>query len=362
MRKGVVVVGGFAIAFIVALSTLEKKLKVIPKSLILLYYIHMKSTKPRLFSGMKPTGRLHFGNYFGALKQFVDLQDSHDTFVFIANLHALTGLPSKEKLLEDTHNLVLDYLGAGLDPNRVTIFKQSDVPAHASLAWIFNNLVTMSYLMRAHAFKDAEAKKSEVNVGTFTYPILMASDILLYDSDVVPVGKDQKQHVEYARDIAMKFNHQYGELFTLPKELILEEVETIPGTDGQKMSKSYNNTIALFATDEEITRAVMSIATDSRGKDEEKDPDELVLYQIHRYFNPSAELKEQYRKGLGYGDAKKMLIEDIIAFVTPMRERRAHFEKNPKLVQEILVTGAMKANDIAMKKIFDVYEAMGLTQ
>jgi tryptophanyl-tRNA synthetase len=311
---------------------------------------------------MQPTGRIHIGNYFGALKQFIDLQHSHDTFVFIANLHALTGLPAKEKLIEDTHNLILDYLGAGLDPEMVTIFKQSDVPSHANLAWIFNNFVTMAYLMRAHAFKDAEAKKQDVNVGTFAYPVLMASDILLYDTDVVPVGKDQKQHVEYARDIAEKFNNQYGVQFKLPKELILEDTGIIPGIDGRKMSKSYGNTIPLFATDEEITKAVMSITTDSKGKDEEKNVDDLVLYQIHKYFNPSAELKVQYSKGLGYGDAKKMLIADIIAFVTPMRERRAHFEKNPKLVHEILVTGAMKANDIAMKKIFDVYEALGLTE
>ena len=265
----------------------------------------MQSPKPRLFSGMQPTGRIHIGNYFGALKQFVDLQDTHDTFIFIANLHALNGLPGKEQLIEDTNNLVLDYLAAGLDPEKVTIFRQSDVPAHASLTWIFNTLVTVPYLMRAHAFKDAEAKKSEVSVGTFDYPVLMSADILLYDTDVVPVGKDQKQHVEYARDIAGKFNHQYGELFKLPKELILADTEVIPGMDGQKMSKSYHNTIPLSATDEEITKAVMSIVTDSRERNEEKNPDELILYQIHKHFNHSPELREQYAQGLGYGDAKK---------------------------------------------------------
>lgn len=319
-------------------------------------------TKKRLFSGMQSTGRIHIGNYFGALKQFVDLQDQYECFIFIANIHSLTGLPQKETLINDTRNLVLDYLAAGLDPEKVTIFKQSDVPAHTSLAWIFNNFVTPAYLERAHAFKDAEAKKKEINVGTFTYPVLMASDILLYNTDVVPVGKDQKQHVEYARDIAGKFNNQYGELFKLPTELILENVATVPGTDGQKMSKSYGNTIPLSATDEEITKAVMSIATDSRGKDEEKNPDDLILYQIHKLFNPSEELKSQYRQGLGYGDAKKMLINDIITFVTPMRERRKKYENDPKLVQDILVKGAMKANDIAMKKIFEVYEAVGLTE
>lgn len=322
----------------------------------------MLSPKKRLFSGMQSTGRIHIGNYFGALKQFVDLQDEYECFIFIANIHSLTGLPSKEKLVDDTNNLILDYLAAGLDPKKVTIFKQSDVMAHTSLAWIFSNLVTNAYLERGHAFKDAENKKKEVKTGTFIYPVLMASDILLYDTDVVPVGKDQKQHVEYARDIAGKFNNQYEEIFKLPKELILEDTEIIPGTDGQKMSKSYDNTIPLSATDDEITKAVMSITTDSKGKDEEKDPDEIVLYQIHKLFNSSTELRTSYKKGLGYGDAKKMLIKDIIDFLTPMRERRKKYEDDPKLVEEILLHGAVHANDVAMKKLQAVYEAVGLTR
>lgn len=323
----------------------------------------MQSTKPRLVSGVKPTGRIHVGNYFGAIQQFVALQHEYDSFIFIPNLHALTeNIPSKKDLIQRTMDVVLDYLAVGIDPEKATLFKQSDVPAHASLAWIFDCLVTVPYLMRAHAYKDSEAKGKEVSAGTFTYPVLMAADILLYDATIVPVGKDQKQHVEYARDIAIKFNNQFGDLFTLPQEKILESTAIIPGTDGRKMSKSYNNTIPLFATDEEISKAVMSIPTDSRGKDEEKDPDEMILYQIHKYFNPSDTLRASYAKGLGYGDAKKMLIEDIITFTTPMRERRAKFAANPKLVQEILVMGAMKANDIAMKKIFAVYEAIGLTQ
>jgi tryptophanyl-tRNA synthetase len=310
---------------------------------------------------MQSTGWIHIGNYFGALKQFVDLQDEYDCFIFIANIHSLTGLPAKDKLISDTKNLVLDYLAAGLDPKKVTIFKQSDVPAHTSLAWIFSNFVTNAYLERAHAFKDAENKKKEVTTGTFIYPVLMASDILLYATDVVPVGKDQKQHVEYARDIASKFNTQYGEVFKLPKELILEDAGIIPGTDGQKMSKSYGNTIPLSATDEEITKAVMSITTDSKGKEEQKNPDDMVLYQIHKLFNASSELKVSYSKGLGYGDAKKMLISDIISFVTPMRERRKKYEDDPKLVEEILLQGAIRANEVAMKKLQQVYEAVGLT-
>ncbi len=324
----------------------------------------MESThiKKRLLSGIKPTGRIHIGNYFGALKQFVDLQEEYDTFVMVADLHALNGLPAKDQLYEDTQNLILDYLGAGLAPEKVTLFRQSSVPAHANLTLIFNTLVTVPYLERAHAFKDAEAKGKEVSVGTFDYPVLMASDILLYDTDVVPVGKDQKQHIEYARDIAGKFNYQYGELFKLPEEKIIEAVATVPGTDGQKMSKSYDNTIPLFALDEEITKAVMSIPTDSRRPEEEKNPDDLVLYQIHKLFNSSAELRGAYTQGLGYGDAKKMLIKDIVDFVTPMRERRKKYENDSKLVEEILLKGAVRANEIAMKKLTEVYEAVGLTK
>lgn len=323
----------------------------------------MESPKPRLVSGVKPTGRIHVGNYFGAIRQFIAMQDDYDAFVFLPNLHALTeNTLSKEELVEHTNNAVLDYLGAGLDPEKVTFFKQSDVPAHANLAWVFDSLVTVPYLMRAHAYKDAEAKGKEITAATFMYPVLMAADILLYDANVVPVGSDQKQHVEYARDIAQKFNFQYGEHFVIPEALIQDETGVVPGTDGRKMSKSYGNTIPLFGTDEEITKAVMSVVTDSRDRNEVKNPEELPLYQIHRLFNTSTELRTQYAQGLGYGDAKKLLIKDIIDFVTPMRERRAKFAENPALVREILVKGAMKANDIAMKKIFDVYEAVGLTQ
>ena len=333
----------------------------------------------RLLSGIKPTGRLHIGNYFGALQQFVALQDTHETFVMVADLHALTALskPEPEQLRTAVNNLVLDYLGAGLDPEKVTLFCQSHVPAHANLAWVFDCLVTVPYLERAHAYKDAEAKAHEVSAGTFTYPVLMAADILLYNADVVPVGKDQKQHIEYARDIADKFHAAYesgangggniggdgvadASLFTMPEPIILESVATVIGTDGQKMSKSYNNTIPLFATDEEITKAVMSIVTDSKGKDEQKNPDDIALYQIHKLFNDSAELKARYACGLGYGEAKKLLIADIVAFVSPMRARRASFEQDPGRVADILIAGARRANDIANAKVAEVYRAIGL--
>ena len=316
--------------------------------------------KKRLISGVKPTGRPHIGNYFGAMKQFVDLQHEYESFVFVADLHALNSVQDKDTMQKHTYDLVLDYLAIGLDPESVVLFKQSAVPAHTQLCWIFDTLVTVPFMMRAHAYKDAVARDIEPGMGLFNYPVLMAADILLYGADVVPVGKDQKQHIEYTRDIAGKYNHQYGESFVLPNELVLESVAVVPGVDGQKMSKSYNNTIPLFGSDEEITKAVMSIVTDSQGRDDEKNPDDLVLYQIHKLFNPSPELRAQYTKGLGYGDAKKMLTKDIIDFVQPMREKRAYYESNPELVQDILAKGALRANEIANKKIIEVYSAVGL--
>lgn len=217
--------------------------------------------KKLLLSGVKPTGLPHIGNYFGAMKQFVDLQDEYQCFCMIADYHAL-GIQHPKEMRELTESLILDYLAIGLDPKKVVIFKQSNVSAHTS-SWIFDTITTMPYLMRAHAFKDAEAKDKEISVGTFNYPMLMAADILLYDADVVPVGQDQKQHIEYTRDTAEKFNRLLGETFKLPNPIIYEHVATVPGTDGKKMSKSYENTIPLFAEKDEIAKLVMSIVTDS---------------------------------------------------------------------------------------------------
>ena len=235
--------------------------------------------KPVLLSGMKPTGTAHIGNYFGALKQWKDLQEAgeHDCYFMIADYHALNFIHDAAQMHALTMELARTLLAIGLDPERVTIFKQSDVPAHTELAWIFDTITTMPYLMRAHAFKDAEAKDKEINVGTFNYPMLMAADILLYDTAVVPVGQDQKQHIEYARDTAEKFNRTFGtETFSLPEPYIVPEVAIVPGTDGQKMSKSYGNTIPLFANSEEIEKAVMGIVTDSSGEYPEN------VYAIHK--------------------------------------------------------------------------------
>ena len=302
----------------------------------------MTDQKKILLSGVKPTGRPHLGNYFGALKQFVDLQQNYRCFIMLADYHALTTESDPVKLRQNTLDLAIDYLAIGLDPKRVTLFKQSDVTAHTELAWIFNCITTVPYLMRAHAFKDAEAKNKEISVGTFDYPMLMAADILLYQADVVPVGQDQKQHIEIARDTAEKFNRLFGETFKLPEPLILSEVKTVPGIDGQKMSKSYGNTIPLFATDEEITKQVMAIVTDSSGEVPQN------VYEIHKLFRRPEELSTLYESKKGkYKELKEALIADIRNFIAPLRERREGIAANPDQVKEILVRGAEEARAAA---------------
>lgn len=323
-----------------------------------------KESKKILLSGVKPTGRVHIGNYFGAMKQFVDLQDKYDCNIFIADYHAMTTVQSGKELSQAIIDVALDYLAIGLDPKKVTLFKQSDIPQVTELTWIFNCLTTVPYLMRAHAFKDAEAKNKEVSVGLFDYPILMASDILIQDSDIVPVGQDQRQHIEYARDIAQKFNNAYGETFKLPEPLILSEVETIVGTDGKKMSKSYGNIIPLFATDEEIKKAVMSIPTDSKGVAESKNPDESNIYAIHKLFlNDESRkfLREKYEKGgMGYKEAKELLIKDMTDFIKPMREKREMLAKDMETVLDILKEGGKRASIRVEKKMTDVRKKVGV--
>jgi len=319
--------------------------------------------RKKLVSGIKPTGTLHLGNYFGALKQFVDLQNEYDSNIFIADFHALTTIQEKEVLEKNIINIATDYLAAGIDPNKVNLFKQSDIPEVTQAAWIFNCITMMPFLMRAHSFKDAEAKDKEINVGVFDYPILMAADILLPSADVVPVGKDQKQHVEITRDIAEKFNRIYGETFKLPKPIILEETETVPGIDGRKMSKSYGNIIPLFATDEEIEKAVMSIRTDSKAPDEPKNPDEVIIYQIHKLILNEEEDKKirgRYESGIGYKEAKDLLIKDLKSFIKPMREKREYWVNNPQKVKRILKKGAKKAKKEISKKMDEVRNKIGM--
>lgn len=321
-------------------------------------------SKGILVSGVKPTGILHLANYFGAVKQYVDLQNEYESRIFVANLHALTTVHDSKKMKKQTMDVVLDYLAVGLDPQKTTIYLQSDVPHVAELAWIFDCLTTMPYLMRAHAFKDAEAKSKEINVGVFNYPMLMAADILVHDANVVPVGADQKQHIEISRDTAEKFNRIFGETFVLPNPLIIESVATVPGTDGQKMSKSHNNIIPLFATDEEIEKAVMGIPTDSKGVNEPKDPDSDTVFKLHVLVTPSATLEDvraRYEDGkIGYKESKEILIDSLKKFIGPMRERRAEWADKPKEVEKIIREGGERMRKVVHEKMIEVREKTGL--
>jgi tryptophanyl-tRNA synthetase len=307
----------------------------------------------KLFTGLQPSGTLHIGNYFGALQQTVELLKDSDGLVMIADYHALTSLKDAAALRANIINLVKDYIAVGIDPSKVIIFKQSDVPEHTELAWIFDCLVSVPFLMQAHAYKDKVAKGLEANAGLFTYPMLMAADILLYDTDVVPVGADQRQHVEYAREAAAKFNAAFGDTFKEPQEKILESVATVPGTDGKKMSKSYGNTIPLFGTKDEIAKAVMSIVTDSSGERPEH------VYAIHKLFRSDVDLAIIYEENKGkYKALKEALIEDIDALVAPMREVRDAITDDD--VRSILKEGGMRASERATEKMAVVREKVGV--
>lgn len=331
-----------------------------------------------IFSGVKPTGRPHIGNYFGAMRQFVDFQnpvkpdghgtsqDTGDTRYFsIVDYHALNLIQNAEEMRQLSLDVAIDFLAIGLDPKKSIIFKQSDVSEHTELAWIFDTITTVPYLKRAHAYKDAMSKGGEedVSVGLFNYPMLMAADILLYDTDLVPVGQDQKQHIEFARDTALKFNRIFGStslttsgpIFKLPEAYIMKDVETVPGTDGRKMSKSYNNTIPLFASDEEIEKAVMSIVTDSSGEKPEN------VFTIHKLFRQAAELDKIYEQNKGkYKILKEALIEDLKVFIKPMREKRAEISQNLDFVNKVLEEGKEKAKEAASKKMTQIKKAIGV--
>lgn len=318
----------------------------------------MSSAKPVLVSGVKPTGDLHIGNYFGAMRQFVELTKSGDyrSLIFIADYHALNTMQDAEEMRRRTRELVMAYIAVGLDPKEVVFFKQSEVPAHTELAWIFDTLTTMPYLMRAHAFKDAEAKNKEISVGTFNYPLLMAADILLYNAAVVPVGQDQKQHVEIARDTAEKFNRIFREdVFQLPEPYIMPEVAVVPGTDGQKMSKSYGNVIPLFASRDELARAVMSIVTDSSGERPEN------VYAIHKLVKSELELEKMYDEHRGnYKMLKELLIEDLDRYLALMRAKYEELQNDSDIVDDVLTKGAREARAMSEAKMALVRRAIGV--
>jgi len=319
---------------------------------------------PRILSGIKPTGRLHLGNYFGMMRPSIDWQDRGEAFYFIADYHALTTVQDPAALREHTRGVAMDFLACGLDPQKAVLFRQSDVPEVTELAWLLTCLTPMPMLENCHAYKDHLAKGKVPSHGLFAYPVLMAADILLYDSNVVPVGRDQKQHVEVTRDLAEKANRLFGPIFTVPQPSIVSEVATVIGLDGQKMSKSYDNTIALFEEEKVLRKKVMSIVTDSAAVEDPKDPASssiVALYKLCADADSVALMEEQFRAGgLGYGEFKKRLFEALWQKFAPFRTKRAELAADPTTIDAILRDGAQRARAVAVPTIERVRKAMGL--
>ncbi len=320
----------------------------------------------RILSGVQPSGRLHLGNYFGAIRQHVALQDQGEAFYFIADFHALTSVQDRQVLRDNTRDVAIAYLALGLDPARATFFRQSDVPEVTELAWILSTVTGMGLLERAHSYKDKIARGIKPSVGLFTYPALMAADILIYDSNVVPVGEDQVQHIEITRDMAVHFNDVFkGDYLVLP-EARLSESPKIPGTDGQKMSKSYGNAIEIFATGKELKKSVMGIVSDSKTLEEPKDPATCNVFQIYKLFLSKLEreaLEARYRAGgLGYGDVKKELLAAVESYFAPYRAERERLLAAPQEVEAVLADGARRARTIARATLARVRDACGLPE
>ena len=318
----------------------------------------------RVLSGIQPTGRFHWGNYFGAIRQYIALQDADEAYYFIANLHALTTIREREVLRRNSLDAAMDLLALGLNPEKATLFVQSDVPEVSELCWILMTITSRGRLERCHAFKEKKSKGLPADMGLFTYPVLMAADILAYDSNCVPVGEDQVQHIEVCRDLAKAFNHHYGEVFVIPEAKVMPDAARVPGTDGEKMSKSYNNTIEVFEEVKPMRKKVMRIETDSRPMEDPKEPEGDHLYQLYSLFVDEEKrraLADLYRKGgFGYGQVKKMLADEAEAFFAPARERRAELEAHPERVLEILGDGATRARRKARAVLDRVQEACGL--
>jgi len=328
----------------------------------------------RVLSGVQPSGKLHLGNYFGAIRQFVELQREHEGLYFIADLHALTTIRDAARLRALSRDVALDYLALGLDPERAILFRQSDVPEVTELSWILSTVTPMGLLERAHSYKDKVARGISPDHGLFAYPVLMAADILVYGSDTVPVGKDQKQHLEIARDIAVKFNQTYapgfdartgaGAILRLPEPLILEETAVVPGTDGEKMSKSYGNTIDIFGDEKALKKAIMGIVTDSAPVEAPKDPEPSTVYRLLKLLCDGPEIAaiaDAFRRGgTGYGDFKKRLLERVLARFGPARARRRELEGDPAHVEAVLRRGAERARALAGEVMAKVRGAVGL--
>ena len=323
----------------------------------------MSIHKKRVLSGIQPSGKLHLGNYFGMMSRMIEYQESNDLFCFIVNYHALTTIHDKNELKDNTLNAALDFLALGMDPEKSTFWVQSDVPQVTELTWLLSNMAGVGLMERSTSYKDKIEKGLKPHMGLFSYPVLMAADILLYGSDIVPVGKDQKQHLEITRDIAIKFNNTYGNILIIPEASINQDTKLIPGIDGQKMSKSYGNTIPIFAEEKIIKKAVMSILTDSAGINEPKDKD-TPLFQIYSMFLDTEGkklLNDRYdTPGLRYGDLKKELFEKTIEYFSPFREKRAQLSKDMDFVYKALEIGKNKASKVADDYITKIRNVMGL--
>jgi tryptophanyl-tRNA synthetase len=318
----------------------------------------------RVLSGIQPTGRFHWGNYFGAIKQYIELQHEHDGYYFIADLHALTTIREPGVLRTNVKDAALDLLALGLDPSKATLFLQSHIPEVSELYWILMTGAPLGLLERCVAFKDKEARGIKADAGLFTYPVLMAADILAYDSQCVPVGEDQNQHIEVCRDLARSFNAHYGETFVIPTARIVKDTAKVPGTDGQKMSKSYGNTLGLFEDGKELRKKIMRISTDSRPMEAPKDPDTDHLYQLYSLFATEEQRQEvraiYQRGGFGYGDIKKRLADAADAFLEPLRARRAQLASDDAYVNQALEQGAQRARKVARGVLDRVQKSCGL--
>ncbi|HBC86621.1 MAG TPA: tryptophan--tRNA ligase [Lentisphaeria bacterium] len=317
----------------------------------------------RILSGIQPSGTIHIGNYFGMMKPAMELSKKGEAFLFIADYHALTVLPEPEKLRERVRDVAVDFIACGLTEETL-FFKQSDILSIPEFTWILSCVTPMGLLERCHSYKDKLAHGFSPNHGLFAYPVLMAADILIYKSNIVPVGKDQKQHVEVARDIAQRFNNKYGNILVMPESTIRDDVAIVPGTDGQKMSKTYGNTIELFGNEKEIRKKIMGIVTDSKPLEAPKEPEKCPVFALYKLFaseSQAAAMAENYRKGgYGYGHAKKELFDVFWEYFRPFRTRREELLKDMGYVDSFLKKGAQKAGEVAGKTLKEVRESVGL--
>ena len=318
----------------------------------------------RILSGIQPSGRLHVGNYFGMMEPSIELQDQGEAFYFIADYHSLTTVHDPNQLRKNVRDVAIDFLACGLDPEKAIFFRQSDVPEVTELSWLLSTVTPMGFLNRCHSFKDKTDRGFEASHGLFAYPVLMASDILIYDSNIVPVGDDQKQHLEVTRDIATKFNNLYGDVFVIPEPKIRKEKAKVPGTDGQKMSKSYGNIIEIFGAEKKIRKKIMSIITDSTPVEDPKDPNQSIIIDLFNLVGSTEDvevMKSDFLKGgIGYGDFKKRLFEAFWDYFQPMRQKRDELSEDLNYVDNVLQTGAEKAREAAKLTLKRAREACGI--